>query len=146
MKRFVFTLNKLQSYKEQVLDLEKNKLAQLQREKARIEGKLETLHEAIAQTDRELKERQREGVTITEVRTYDFQIENMRFQIRQARIDLQTATERVEQQLQVVVTASQEVAGLDKLEEHQREEYRYEAARAEETVLAEYISTRLVRG
>jgi flagellar FliJ protein len=50
--------------------------------------------------------------------------------------ELQRAEARVDAQIKVVVSASQEVSGLDKLEEKQLEEYRYlEAKEMQEEIL-----------
>ena len=51
----------------------------------------------------------------------------------------------MERQLKVVIAASQDVSGLNKLEEKQLEEYQLAAAKADELEIAEFISSRMIR-
>jgi flagellar FliJ protein len=67
---------------------------------------------------------------------YKFHSENTRLQLNNLYEELERAEARVEAQIKVVVSASQEVSGLDKLEEKQLEEYRYlEAKEMQEEIL-----------
>ena len=67
---------------------------------------------------------------------YKFYSENTRLQLNNLYEELKRAEARVEAQIKVVVAASQEVSGLDKLEEKQLEEYRYlEAKEMQEEIL-----------
>ena len=67
---------------------------------------------------------------------YKFYSENTRLQLNNLYEELERANARVDAQIKVVVSASQEVSGLDKLEEKQLEEYRYlEAKEMQEEIL-----------
>ena len=77
------------------------------------------------------------------MKSYRFQIENMRLQLEELGKEQKRMERMVERQTQVVLEAQQEVSGLDKLEEKQREEYQHELMRADEQTIAEYISTKL---
>lgn len=143
MKKFQFTLDKLCRYKNQILDTQKNHLCQLRQAQRELESRMERLTAGMEEADDRLKEEQRVGTTIGKIRIYEYRIQNIRSQAAQLRLEIKRAEIEVEKQLQAVLAATQEVAGLDKLREQQLEEYRKEQLRAEETAVEEFISAKL---
>lgn len=135
MKSFQFSLAKMRSYKEQVLEKEKTTLRQLQAEKTKIETDIENLENHRKAREQEFKE-SKNGLMASELMLYKFYAENTRLQLNNLYEELRRAEARVEAQIKVVVAASQEVSGLDKLEEKQLEEYKYlEAKELQEEIL-----------
>ncbi len=135
MKSFQFSLAKMRSYKEQVLEKEKTTLRQLQAEKTKIETDIENLENHRNAREQEFKE-SKNGLMASDLMLYKFYSENTRLQLNNLYEELKRAEARVEAQIKVVVAASQEVSGLDKLEEKQLEEYRYlEAKELQEEIL-----------
>lgn len=145
LRKFTFTLGRLLDYKDQVLETEKNRLGQLRARQAEIEANIAALERDLAGTDRRQKEEASRGVTVLQARMYEYQKESIRYQLKQQNLELKRITIEVDRQVQVVVAASQEVTGLEKLKEKQLEDYQKEVARDNENVIAEYISTKLVR-
>ena len=76
---------------------------------------------------------------------YEYEKDSIRNQLKQLRIEQKRAEIEVDRQVKVVVAASQEVAGLDKLKEKQLEEYQHQVAKADEDFISEYISGKLIR-
>lgn len=146
VKKFAFTLQKLLEYKNQVLDDEKGKLKALRQKRDEIESRIAEYEREFAETDRQLKEEQRTGMKAPRLLLYDYQLESIRRQIKQLREELALAEVEVEKQIQVVVAASQEVSGLDKLEEKQLEQYQKEVAKENELVISEFVSSSIIRG
>ncbi len=135
MKSFQFSLAKMRNYKEQVLEKEKTTLRHLQAERTRIETEIENLENSRRQREEEFKS-SKNGLMANELRLYKFHSENTRLQLNNLYEELKKAELRVDAQIKVVVNASQEVSGLDKLEEKQLEEYKYlEAKEAQEEIL-----------
>ncbi len=125
----------MRSYKEQVLEKEKTALRQLQAEKAKLEVDIENLenHRKIRE---EAFKNSKSGLMANELMLYKFHAENTRLQLNNLYEELKRAEARVDAQIKVVVNASQEVSGLDKLREKQLEEYRYlEAKEMQEEIL-----------
>ncbi|MEG0692866.1 MAG: flagellar FliJ family protein [Oscillospiraceae bacterium] len=145
MKRFEFSLRKMLSYKEQVQGLEKNKLAQLMFKKNQLEDRIETLKQESNRLSKELLKVTQSGISVTEVSNYNFQLQNNRMYLEQLTNELYTASLAVDNQLKVVMIATQEVEGLRKLKEKQYQEYMYEDAKAQELVVSEFVSSKLVR-
>ena len=135
MKSFQFSLAKMRSYKEQVLEKEKTTLRQLQAEKTKIEVDIENLENHRKAREQEFKE-SKNGLMASDLMLYKFHSENTRLQLNNLYEELRRAEARIDAQIKVVVAASQEVSGLDKLEEKQLEEYRYlEAKELQEEIL-----------
>lgn len=135
MKSFQFSLARMRSYKEQVLEKEKTTLRQLQAEKTKIETEIENLENHRKSREEEFNN-SKNGLMSHELMLYKFHAENTRLQLNNLYEELKRAEARIDAQIKVVVSASQEVSGLDKLEEKQLEEYRYlEAKELQEEIL-----------
>ena len=63
MKKFVFTLERLKQYREQVLETEKGSLADLRGQLNRLQAELEDILEELARLNRELVEMYERGTT-----------------------------------------------------------------------------------
>ena len=125
----------MRSYKEQVLEKEKTTLRRLQAEKAKIEMDIENLENHRKSREEDFKQ-SKKGLMAGDLMLYKFHSENTRLQLNNLYEELERAEARVDAQIKVVVSASQEVSGLDKLEEKQLEEYRYlEAKEMQEEIL-----------
>ncbi len=135
----------MKSYKDSVLEREKGTLLRLRKERDRIQMKIEDLNNDFRNVNAELKAHTLRGISVVEMRSYRFQIENIHQQIKDLEVQLERMEERVELQLRIVVNASQEVAGLDKLKEKQLEEYNRLTAKEESETIEEFVSTRFVR-
>lgn len=145
MKKFTFTLGRMLGYKEQIADREKNTLAALRLIRDRIEDRIADLEHAFAKTSRELMAEQASGITRAELLTYDNRLKDIRERLKRLYKDLETANEDVDNQLEVVLIAVKEVSTLEKLEEHQREEYGLALKKEQENFIDEYISSEAVR-
>ena len=145
MKPFVFSLERMQNYKQQVLNREKNALRRLRQQRDAIEDRISELQLFCRQKSLELQDKQRLGMSAAELNAYGCLMENARRQLEQCRAALVQAEAEVERQRKIVLTATQELSGLDKLEEKQLEAYRLETARDTEQQISEQVSMRLVR-
>lgn len=145
MKRFVFSLERMQNYKQQVLNREKSTLRRLRQQRDAIEDRISGLQQYCRQKNLELQDKQKLGMSAAELNAYGYLMENARRQLESSRAELAQAEAEVERQRKIVLTATQEVSGLDKLEEKQLEAYRLETARDNEQQISEQVSIRLVR-
>ncbi|MFI3114674.1 MAG: flagellar FliJ family protein [Clostridia bacterium] len=140
MKKFQFSLQRIHNYKDQILNREKNELALLHRRRNELLQAIKDLENFIFLTNAEKIEKQKTGLTIFEMSTYSFTIDNARTQIQQIYIEIAELDVEIAKQTQVVMLASQEVKGLDKLYENQREDYNKAVMQDEENTIAELIS------
>lgn len=145
MKKFEFSLKKMLSYKEQIQEVEKNKLSHLMSNKNKLEDLIAKLQfQSTKLSDEQLIAAKR-GMSVIEVKNYAFKLSNNRQYIKQLTDELYKSTLAVEEQLKVVLTATQEVEGLNKLKDKQYQEYVYEDTKAQEGVVLEFVSSKLVR-
>ena len=146
MRPFAFTLEHMRKYKKQVLNKEKSLLRKLQANRAAIERQISDLESYRLLKQLELQKKQLAGMHASELSAHRFFMENSQCQLKDLRASLIRANAEVERQLAVVIAASQEISGLDKLEEKQREVYRGEVAKEAEDQIAEHVVTTLFHG
>ncbi len=131
MKKFEFSLQKMQRYKQQILDKEKALLAALQSKRDKIKAEIEDLELFLVEQSRKLQGKQMQGMSAADLAGYNFIVQNTRTRLEALHIELLNAEKEVEEQRKIVLQASQEVKSIDKLEEKKLEEYHLEASRAE---------------
>lgn len=145
MKSFAFSLKKIRDYKDQLLEKQQALLAALRHELYLIEQRLVALYEYRAEKEGLLLRRQREGIAVSEACGLQTLIEAAKQQAERLEIEREKAENAVQRQLAVVVQISQEISGLDKLEEKKREEHRYEAAKQSAEEILEQLTQQLSR-
>lgn len=145
MKKFQFSLSKVLDYKDQVLEKEKNHLANLHAKKARIDQCIDDFQVEFEAVNQRFTKETAQGISVIQIKTFEFQLQSIRLQIKQLQSEQKALSQTIEKQIQVVIEASQEVTGLDKLEEKQRMEYNIEQAKGNEAQIAEFVSSRLIR-
>ncbi len=145
MKKFRFTLDKLLDYKGQLLEKEKNDLAALNLRRAETQEEIELLESELHRAQDSFNEKAARGIAATDMMVFANYQKGLRIKIEDARKELCEIEKEVERQTGVVVEASKEVSSLEKLEEKQLEEYKFRAAKAEESFIEEYVNGNAVR-
>jgi flagellar FliJ protein len=145
MKKFEFSLSKLQNYKEQVLESEKNSLGYLRKELRELNFQLEELIKLI-----DMKSDELEFIMLRSISPADFAARKRFINVKQQeghelRRMIAFKEQEIENQLQVVIEQSKEVNTLDKLEERQYEEYQYVQMKEEEIFIEEFVSNQSSR-
>lgn len=145
MKKFKFSLERMLNYQEQLLQREKNIMAQMMEEKNSLERKKESLEGQMEEIHRQMNQDFHKGTTIFKIRSYTTLDNNARRQREDIMKHLKMVEQEIEKQRTAVVSASQEVSKLEKLKEKQLEEYRYAEAKELEEQVCEHISGKLIR-
>ena len=140
MKKFVFTLQRLKEYREQTLDTEKGTLAELRADLARLEEELEGILEELAALNRRLLVMYAEGTTASDISLHKRYIMAKQQELHQKRHQILMKNRQIERQLQVVLDATMEVSKLERLEEHQIEEYKAAEQKENELFIEEFVS------
>ena len=146
MKAFRFSLDRVRNFKSQILDKEKKTLSILIKNRDEILAKINEIEAHRLALSQEAENKQSVGVSISELTSYNYLIESARKQIELLTIQLNKAEEELEAQRQVVLAVYQEKTGMDKLEEHQVEEYKLLAAKETENEIMQVISNKLADG
>lgn len=145
MKKFQFSLSRMLNYKEQVETAEKNKLAHCNLMKNQIDEHISTLNKEIRDLADTITKSTKSGLVGWELRRLTFQLDNNRQYLKQLLQELVAAEKAVEAQLNVVLGITQEVEGLKKLKERQYEEFLYEENKAEQLIVSEFVTAKLIR-
>ena len=145
MKKFEFSLEQIRNYKIQILDKEKKTLGSLKRRRDEIAEKICSMERFRDEKTAQVQQKQIEGVSLGELLSLSFLIENTRKQIEVLQIELCKAEELVEAQRKIVLAIYQEKTGMDKLEEKQTEEYRLLEAKAIEGEVMQAIANNMMR-
>lgn len=143
--KFEFSLTRMLSYKEQIQESEKNKLAELNIVKNDILNKIDDVQNNYKVISHEMSEAQKNGISLNLLKNYTFQLQNSREYTKQLVRELAIAQKAVDEQLDVLVIATQEVEGLNKLKEKQYEDFLYEENKKEELVVSEFVSAKFIR-
>lgn len=143
MKKFSFSLQKMYDYKKQILEAEKNALMALRREKNGYEKRIEDLDLLNDQIREKSNEEVAKGTTASKLMFYSMQMDGIKREQTQLRYQINLMDMKIEKQRRKVVALSQDVSGLEKLRDSQREEYNHMAAKENEAAIEEFLSFKL---
>ena len=146
MKKFNFTLKKMREYKKQILEGEKGYLLTLYSEYNTLEQRYDGLNEEMKKVCLEASEAMKSGISVRDIQVFEMKKASIRREQAQLRIQMNVMESSIEKQRRVVVNMSQEVSGLDKLEEKQRAEYNYLVNKENEQLIEEFISFKMSKG
>lgn len=143
MRRFEFSLDRVLGYKNQMLDREKNELARLRMVKNQMDEELEELLEEFQVVNHKMTVESQRGVTVLKLKGFQFQLDCLRDDMEQLNEKRRDQDVLIDEQLGVVLELSQSVSGLDKLKDHQKEEFARYEAKVNETEISEFITGKL---
>ncbi len=144
MKKFVFTLGKMLSYKSSLYERERNELARLRRERAELEARREEVRRQLAEMENDFRQRAQQGVDVAEMQKVAYFRKNTDCLIELLTRQMMDLDVRIERQLAIVIKLDQDVQGLEKLREKQWEEYTAEANREEAERISEQVSGKYI--
>ncbi|MBP8855706.1 MAG: flagellar FliJ family protein [Oscillospiraceae bacterium] len=146
MKKFAFSLARLQEFKNSLLDKEKLTLAALRAELARIEEEILRVTQQLSALEHTLRDTAAKGTTIFELKKLEYQIDASRRILKEMNQRRAQQMQKVDAQLQVVLGVKSEVSGLEKLRDKQQEEYDYLLKKESEEIIGELVSGQFIRG
>lgn len=145
MKKFMFTLDKVLDYNKMVYDRERNELSKLRAELRELEEQLNLLELTLEEKSRTFKESMTIGVSVDELRQFQYLKTNMEEQIKEVKRLITLKKIEVESQLRRVITADQDVKKMEKLKENQLEEYMKADQKETQEFILESVSRKLVK-
>ncbi|MBQ9982302.1 MAG: flagellar FliJ family protein [Oscillospiraceae bacterium] len=145
MKKFVFSLKKMRDYKRQILEREKGYLMSLYSEYNQLEERYNMLNDDMRNLCLSSEDDMRKGISVREIQIYEMKKISIRDEQAHLRIQMNVMEGSIEKQRKVVIKYSQEISGLDKLEEKQREEYIYNLGKESERDIEEFLSFKLTK-
>lgn len=146
MKKFNFTLKRMRDYKNQILEGEKGYLLSLYSEYNQLESRYNDLNNEMKNVCLESSDALKNGISVRDIQIFEMKKSSIRREQSQLRIQMNVMESSIERQRRVVVRLSQEVSGLDKLEEKQRAEYDYLVTKENEQIIEEFLSFKMSKG
>lgn len=139
MKKFVFSLEKVLSYKEQLLEVLKNEMAVLEAKLHEMEVQIASFQEESAARNRELRARFSQGVqseSVAVFKRYLIEIDQriLKLELQKADLLKVIAAKRVE-----IVGMNSDISGLDRLRDKQLTEYLSLCRKEQEQMIEEFV-------
>lgn len=140
MKKFEFSLKKLQNYKEQLLKKEKNILADLRKQLLLLNEEKNDLIRQRRVKNEELNKKILKGLSPQHIALHKSYIDSITEKIANINLNIANLENRIQQQLEVVVEITKEIDSYEKLEQKQFEEYKKVETKQNELFIEEFVS------
>lgn len=139
MKKFAFSLEKVLNYKSQLLDILKNELSLLQHELSEIEDSIRQEQARYRKKNDELVEKMNGGTHPGEISSYKIYLGNVNEKIKALQHKKELQEMKIARKQVEIVNMNVEIGSLEKLKEHQFEQYKHQVAKQEELAINEFI-------
>jgi flagellar FliJ protein len=140
MKKFSFSLQKLLNYKEQVLDIERTTLADMNAVLAGFVAELELLGAQRAHRVDEFREKSKTGMAAIEMDVHKNFLTSLDYSVKQKKQQIRLQRAAVDKQQSKVREVKIEISTMEKLRERKLEEYNFKNQKAEEIFIEEFVS------
>lgn len=144
MKKFKFSLQRIQDYRLSVYNKEKNALAVLYTEKTEIERRYDELLASLEKLSNIKLEKTKNGISVMEYSALEMQISSTTALIRDIKEKISKIDKEIDNQTKIVIDANKSVKSLDNLRERKLEEYNSQLEKAEEDRISELIMSKLI--
>ena len=145
MKKFKFSLDSVLSYKQQVLESLQGEHAVILAQVREQEGVLERTWQDYRDCDAEYRQRKAEGITITDAMVYQNGLRVLERDIQRESDRLEELKKQEEAKRKEVVDAKIDTSSIEKLKEKKLDLYNKEAAKNEEVLIDEFVSSARAR-
>lgn len=142
MKKFRFTLDRIKQYRIQIEEMEKNDLSVLRAELAELEDQAEEIRRSIYAKTEELRRLYRKGAFPNEISVANRYLTFKKQSLEMKLGEIEEKNREIEKKLQDVIEATQEVKKMEKLEEHQLEEYKQAELKENENFIEEFFGAK----
>lgn len=144
MKRFIFRLQKVLNYKEQILESLKNEHSAILIQIYSQENLIDGLKEQYDSTSRKCnEEKTKEVLKLENIVQYGNYLKSLYRRIEDEKLILKSLQIKEEKKRAEVVSAKQDVESIEKLKEKQFEVYNKELRAEQDLVVEEFITNRI---
>ncbi len=144
MQKFQFKLESVMSYKNQVLETEKNEHAKALAEVRRKEEVISSLKFRYKEVNDEFNAKKKSGITILEGNIFIATLDGIDRELKKAHLLLEKYKLIEEEKRQIMLATKIETASLEKLKEKKYEEYLEGVKKSEELFIEEFVSQQRV--
>lgn len=140
MKKFVFKLAKVKSFKEQTLEVKKGEMLSLQQRLQEIEDRIKSLNDKYRETNNLMVEKMKDGISPADISSYKTFLSDLDIQIRRSVTEKRRVLDLIEIKRQEIVEVNSEISGLERLKDKQYAEYQAQTVKEQENAIEEFIS------
>ncbi|MEG0978675.1 MAG: flagellar FliJ family protein [Oscillospiraceae bacterium] len=140
MKKFVFSLEKVLSVKQQMLDVKKNEILQLKVKVKEIEQEEEDIKLEFHEYDKQMRTELESGTSPQKVMTYKVYFNSLMRREKELAKEKERVKQVINEKQQELVVLKSEISGLEKLEEKQKDEYDKSLKKSQERDIEEYVN------
>ncbi len=140
MKKFIFSLEKVLNVKQQMLEVKKNEIAQINAKIKEIEDEEERIKLEFQDYDTKMRLELEAGTSPQNVMTYKVYFNSLIRKEKELAKEKEAQREILKHKREELIKLNSEISGLEKLEEKQRLEYEKEARKSQERDIEEYIN------
>lgn len=137
MKKFTFSLEKIQHFKDQLFDIEKNQLGLLNAEKTRLINEQEMIKTQKSELKMEFQEMMSQGCTGLDLMSHDCLAQSIDLALKEIFTKINEMDRQIELQKQKVLVLHQEIKGYEKLRESQMAKHTAMELKSEEKYIEE---------
>jgi flagellar FliJ protein len=132
-----FKLQTVLNYRQSLEDQAQQVLSTTLQRQSEFDLKLQQQQQNLYQYDRELKQRQQEGLTVAEMDLYESQIQHCRHLIKEIQSHLQQLEQQITVERTELLHAARERRVMEKLKDKQEAAYQQELSHQERVMLDE---------
>lgn len=140
MKKFSFSLDNVLNYKQQVVDALMNEHAVILAEIRAQEELIESVKNQYESCNEELKERQREGIAVSQIYVYENYLDVLIYRVKKEQDVLKILRKKEEVKRNQVIAAKKESASIGNLKDKKIILYNKEVLKEEERLIEEFVS------
>lgn len=140
MKKFAFSLQRLLDYREQVLEAERNTLAEMNAVMKQFVKELADMENERVQRQREFRDVAAKGTNPYELQRHNVYLRSLDEDIHNKRVQIEMQQRVIDKQEERVREVKMEIQAIEKLKEHKVEEYEYLDRKEQELFVEEFVS------
>ncbi|MGI6267927.1 MAG: hypothetical protein ACOYJN_02265 [Acutalibacteraceae bacterium] len=140
MKKFIFSLEKVLNVKQQMLEVKKGEIAQVNAKIKEIENEEERVKLEFHDYDTKMRLELERGTSPQNVMTYKVYFNSLIRKEKELAKEKEVQKGILKQKREELILLNSEISGLEKLEEKQRAQYEKDARKTQERDIEEYIN------
>ena len=144
MKKFMFSLDTVLSYKQQVLGVLQGEYAEAMAQVHAQEALLEKLWREYRDCNEDYRDQAMEGMPITDAMMYQSALRAAELEIQRETKRLEELQAEAERRREKMVEAKKETSSIEKLREKKLDAYNKAVQKSEEAMIDELVSTKRV--
>jgi len=140
MKKFMFSLEKVLSFKQQTLNVKMNELGLFQMKLLELEKEINDLDKKFADTNQVMVKSLQTGLNSNDLAVYKLYFNTLNQKIQKLIEDKNRLSDIIAQKKADIIAINSEISGLEKLREKQLAEYLKVVQKSNELAMDEYVN------